>query len=74
MPPEELGRKHTCSNCSAKYYDLNKPDPVCPKCEVSLKDSNKASKAEKKSRARSGSRKAKKAKKGKAESEAASDG
>ncbi len=26
-----FGTKHECV-CGAKYYDLNKPKPVCPKC------------------------------------------
>jgi uncharacterized protein (TIGR02300 family) len=32
MPAKDLGTKHTCFKCSAKFYDLRKPDPVCPKC------------------------------------------
>ena len=28
----DLGSKYECSNCSAKFYDLRKPEPVCPKC------------------------------------------
>lgn len=31
MPNVKLGNKHSCS-CGVKYYDLEKPDPVCPKC------------------------------------------
>lgn len=27
-----LGKKHTCYNCSTKFYDLGKPSKVCPKC------------------------------------------
>ncbi|MCB1191983.1 MAG: FYDLN acid domain-containing protein [Leptospiraceae bacterium] len=27
-----LGKKYTCYNCSTKFYDLGKPDKVCPKC------------------------------------------
>lgn len=27
-----LGTKHTCADCGAKFYDLNKQDPACPKC------------------------------------------
>lgn len=29
---QRLGAKHTCFACGAKFYDLNKPEPVCPKC------------------------------------------
>lgn len=27
-----LGLKWSCFSCGAKFYDLNKPEPVCPKC------------------------------------------
>ena len=32
MPAKDLGTKHICIKCSTKFYDLKKPDPVCPKC------------------------------------------
>jgi len=32
MPAKDLGVKHTCWKCGTKFYDLRKPDPVCPKC------------------------------------------
>ena len=32
MPAKDLGAKHTCFKCGAKFYDLNKPEPLCPKC------------------------------------------
>lgn len=28
----KYGRKFTCWSCGAKFYDLNKPSPKCPKC------------------------------------------
>ena len=33
-----LGNKFDCFSCDAKFYDLNKPDPVCPKCGVDQRD------------------------------------
>lgn len=27
-----LGLKWACFRCGAKFYDLNKPEPLCPKC------------------------------------------
>ena len=27
-----LGTRFTCYDCSKKFYDLNKPDPICPGC------------------------------------------
>jgi uncharacterized protein (TIGR02300 family) len=32
MPAKDLGVKHTCWKCSTKFYDLKKPNAVCPKC------------------------------------------
>lgn len=32
MPAKDLGTKHVCFKCNAKFYDLKKPDPICPKC------------------------------------------
>jgi hypothetical protein len=31
-PKARLGVKHVCFKCNAKFYDLNKPEPICPKC------------------------------------------
>lgn len=31
MAPD-LGTKHSCFNCGTRFYDLRKPDPICPKC------------------------------------------
>jgi hypothetical protein len=31
-PKARLGVKHLCFKCGAKFYDLNKPEPLCPKC------------------------------------------
>jgi hypothetical protein len=28
----KLGTKWTCFRCAAKFYDLNKPLPLCPRC------------------------------------------
>jgi uncharacterized protein (TIGR02300 family) len=39
MAAKDLGNKHTCFKCNAKFYDLKKPDPVCPKCGANQKDS-----------------------------------
>jgi len=30
----EWGKKRTCQNCGAKYYDMQKDPPICPKCET----------------------------------------
>lgn len=31
MKPE-LGKKHQCPSCGCKFYDLQKPEPLCPRC------------------------------------------
>jgi uncharacterized protein (TIGR02300 family) len=32
MAATDLGTKYICFKCSTKFYDMKKPDPVCPKC------------------------------------------
>jgi hypothetical protein len=33
-----LGAKWVCFKCNAKFYDLNKPEPLCPKCGANQND------------------------------------
>jgi len=28
----KLGKRYTCFECGLKFYDLNRPEPLCPKC------------------------------------------
>jgi uncharacterized protein (TIGR02300 family) len=35
----ELGKKYTCYSCHTKFYDLGKPQPVCPKCGADQRES-----------------------------------
>ncbi len=28
----KLGTRFTCYECGVKFYDLNKPEPICPGC------------------------------------------
>ena len=39
MPARDLGNKFVCFKCSAKFYDMKKPDPVCPKCGTDQRES-----------------------------------
>jgi uncharacterized protein (TIGR02300 family) len=32
MPAKDLGTKHSCFKCGTKFYDMRKPEPICPKC------------------------------------------
>ena len=39
MPAKDLGNKFVCFKCSTKFYDLKKPDPLCPKCGADQRES-----------------------------------
>jgi uncharacterized protein (TIGR02300 family) len=28
----DLGVRYVCFNCGGKFYDLHRPEPICPKC------------------------------------------
>ena len=30
---QRLGAKHVCFSCGLKFYDLNRPEPICPRCQ-----------------------------------------
>jgi len=35
----KLGQKWACFSCGGKFYDLGKPEPICPKCGQDQRDS-----------------------------------
>ena len=39
MPAKDLGTKYICFKCSTKFYDMKKPDPLCPKCGADQRES-----------------------------------
>lgn len=39
MPAKDLGTKYVCYKCQTKFYDMKKPDPVCPKCGADQRES-----------------------------------
>lgn len=39
MPAKDIGTKYVCYKCSTKFYDLKKPDPLCPKCGADQRES-----------------------------------
>jgi uncharacterized protein (TIGR02300 family) len=39
MPAKDLGTKHACFKCSTKFYDMNKPVAICPKCGADQRES-----------------------------------
>src|SRR5262249_39626260 len=38
MATTELGTKHRCFQCGTKFYDLNRPEKICPKCKANQKN------------------------------------
>jgi uncharacterized protein (TIGR02300 family) len=34
----DLGKKFTCYNCGTKFYNLAKPEAICPKCGANQKN------------------------------------
>lgn len=34
MANSSLGTKFLCFQCATKFYDLNRPEAVCPKCSA----------------------------------------
>ena len=61
----ELGNKHECLGCGAKFYDLGKTELICPKCGENQKElaENQDSTAGKKTSRKKKSAKAKPKKK-----------
>jgi hypothetical protein len=52
MPAKDLGNKHVCFKCGTRFYDLKKPEPLCPKCGADQRQSPVVkAPAEKRSRA-----------------------
>jgi predicted nucleic acid-binding Zn-ribbon protein len=38
---QRLGAKHLCFSCGLKFYDLNRPEPVCPRCGANQREKPK---------------------------------
>ena len=34
----KLGTRWTCYSCAGAFYDLNKPEPICPRCGSDQRD------------------------------------
>jgi len=37
----DLGNKYECYSCGAKFYDLGRAEPTCPKCGANQKDAKR---------------------------------
>ena len=46
--PADLGKKYICFQCGTKFYDFNKPEVLCPKCNANQKAAPAKVKAPKK--------------------------
>jgi hypothetical protein len=47
----KLGKKWTCFACGVKFYDLSRPDALCPKCGSNQKTAPAKAKGPKKAKA-----------------------
>ena len=53
MVKSEWGTRYTCYKCEALFYDLNKPEPICPKCNANqTKETTKTAAPSPRARAR----------------------
>lgn len=56
---EKLGAKWVCYSCGARFYDLGKPEPLCPKCEADQREGPLFAKKSARPRPRKAAKKAK---------------
>ena len=64
----ELGTKYKCFKCECKFYDLGRPEPLCPRCGADQREDPSPDPREAyTSPRRRGKKKAKKTKKKKVE-------
>ena len=40
-----IGSKHVCFQCDAKFYDMNRPEPVCPRCGANQRNTPRQARA-----------------------------
>jgi uncharacterized protein (TIGR02300 family) len=34
----KLGVRYNCFQCQTKFYDLNRPEPLCPECQADQRE------------------------------------
>jgi uncharacterized protein (TIGR02300 family) len=39
MASKDMGTKYLCFKCNTKFYDLKRPEPLCPKCGADQRES-----------------------------------
>ncbi len=38
MSKKDWGKKRTCESCGARFYDLGRDPPTCPKCTTQVRE------------------------------------
>jgi len=38
LDKSKLGARYICFQCGTKFYDLNRPTPICPECQADQSD------------------------------------
>ncbi|MFQ5892830.1 MAG: FYDLN acid domain-containing protein [Nitrospinota bacterium] len=51
MVKPEWGSRYTCFSCGCKFYDLNRPEPLCPRCGVDQREATAETRPTRQSRA-----------------------
>ena len=46
----DLGERYKCFECGFKFYDLGRPEPICPSCGVNQNDNKEAKEIHKRNR------------------------
>ena len=54
----KLGQRWACFSCGTRFYDLNKPEPLCPKCSADQRESPEFQKPAKKRGSKKASKRA----------------
>ena len=48
ISPEDLGTRYKCYKCDTKFYDLGRPQPLCPSCGANQNDDESKAKHKRK--------------------------
>jgi uncharacterized protein (TIGR02300 family) len=46
----DWGDRYTCHSCECKFYDLNRPAPLCPRCGVDQREATQEARPPRQSR------------------------
>ncbi len=50
MVKPDWGDRYTCYSCGCKFYDLNRPEPLCPRCGVDQREATQEARPPRQSR------------------------